>query len=207
MENNNLYQKNDHHFKMLKERQKDEAKKAIDKILKSYQNAVDNGLQMDKDYENIGAIRRFYNKHYLINYLLSLGLLALVASGLSFFSKFVILAIPLGLILYFVFSKELYLFFLFYTHKVDKKIKKDISRYIFGKSDFGIFVIFCSMLFALTFTALHFTKAIFLTKFEDTKFIQLITRNFQSFDINNELFSYSILLSFIILLFFKIIKK
>lgn len=209
-QSNNSHQKNtDNNFKkMVKEKEKDDAQKAFDKILKDYQNAENNGLNIDKNYENIGAIRRYYNKYWLTNYLLFLALISLIFSTFSFFSKFAILSIPLSYILYFIFSKKLYLYFLFYTHKLkNKKMKKEISKYIFGKSDFWIFTILSTFLFMFILIAFHFTKSILLIKFEDTKFIQLIGKNFQSFDINNELFAYSILISISILIIFKIFKK
>ncbi len=208
-QSNNSHQKNtDNNFKkMVKEKAKDDAKKAFDKILQNYQNAKNNGLILEKDYENIGNIIRYYNKHYLGNYIAFLFFLGVVSFFASFLTKLSVFAILIGLILNIIYSKKLYLKTLFYTHSVDSKVQNDIYNYIFSKSDFKIFVIFSFFLFAVSTIVSYFTKVIFLTKFEDIKFIQILTKNFPSFDINNELFAYSILLSFISLIIFKIIKK
>jgi len=204
-QNNNNSDDNLQKFEKL--RAKSEAKKALDKILQIYQNAKNNGLKIEKNYENIGAVRRYYNKYYLSNYVATLFFLGLASFFVSFFTKLTIFAIFFGLSLNIFYSKKVYLKSLFYTHSIDSEVKNDIFNYIFGENNSKIFVILGSFLFSLTAITSYFSKKIFLGQYVDTNFYKFLVKNFPSFNINNELFSYSILLSFVILIIFKIIKK
>jgi len=205
---NNPYQNHDNHIKkMVKEKEKDDAQKAFDKILQSYQNSENNGLKLEKNYENIGSIKRYYNKYYLSNYVSFLFFLGSISFFVSFFTKLSVFAILIGLNFYIFFSKKLYLKSLFYTHSVDSEVKDNIYNYIFNHSNFKMFIILCFSLFSVATGISYFTKMIFLGQYVNTRFYKLLVKNLQSFDINNELFAYSILLSFILLIIFKVTDK
>jgi len=192
--------------KIIKEREKDDAKKAFSKILQNFQNAKNNGMEIENNYEIIGPVRLYYYKYYYKNYLFFLFFLGILSFFSSFFNLYAMFSIPVSLIFYSLFSKKIYLINLLYVHSVDSQVKNDVYNYIFGKSNFVIFMVIGSFLSILTAISLYFTKSIFLEKFKNIPFLESL-KQFQRFNIENELFAYSILLSFFILIGFKMLKK
>lgn len=192
---------------MAKQRAKDDAKKAFDSLLQSYQNSKKNGLEWEKNYEKIGAVRRYYydyKMHKYITFLMILGVLSFVA---SFFIKLTFSLILIAPLLYIFFSKDLYLRGLFFAHSIDKEVKKEIYFHIFDKSNSKLFVLLSVVLTLGSFVSAFYTKAIFLPHYQNTFLYSLLIKKFPLFDINNELLAYSILFSFFILIIFKMVKK
>lgn len=195
--------------KMSKIKAKSDSSIAFDSLLNDCYNSLQNGLEWDADFEKVGIVRRYYNRYYFFNYLIALFCLSIIGFVASFFYKlsfFIILMSPIILIF---FSKSIYLFLLFYNHpKIEKEVKKSISSKIFPNNDFYFFIFLNITLFGISYTASLHTTSLFIPELlENTKIYNSLIANFSLFDVNNELLAYSVFLSLIIIIIYKIIRK
>lgn len=201
--NNDFHRQQD---KLTKQSYKQRAEQALDNIIHDLATARLNQNEYHINKADKSALNRYYNRYWANDFVI-MSIFILIASLIaSFFTNLAVLGILTVLLAYSSYSHSTFLSYFSNDSKIAKEDKIIIQNFIFGNQLQSSSVIFLSITMAIiSYIISFFSRPIYLNENDPSFIIKLL----QSFNVNfnNELFSYSVAVSILILIFLKIYEK
>lgn len=215
-QNNNSQHDFNNQKKLDDDRKKQEykraAEEALDRIVRDYENALQNNLKNWRlDPADKATVVR-YSKRYWDNQFMSFALFVLIITCvLSFYTPYAIVGIFSVFILREIFSQKVLLTYLLNDHELTRKQIEVIKDKIFFKQLKTLTTLTVAIvLMLLAYVAYMFTNTLFLTpylQFHETHLAIQWLSKIAPFHVENELFAYVNIGSIMIMMLLKIYEK